>query len=185
MNIVEHRGLHGVLSLFPTPDTIGAQLLDRIPVYPGDVILEPHGGEGDLAELIRQRYPKNKLLVIEKDPFCRKILRHKGFEVVWHDFLEWEVPVDVIFANPPFSRNYQDTDHFRHAYEVATRMAFIMHEYSGFTRLGSPNYKPRVFQNWLDQIGAQRVMNPKDSFLDGKFPSKVSTCSVWVDKDKT
>ncbi len=186
MRIVEHPGLYGILSLYPTPDTVGAQLLDRVPVYPGDVILEPHGGEGDLAELIRDRYPNNQLLVIEKDPFLRKVLRRKGFTVVWHDFLEWEVKVDVIYANPPFSRNYQDIDHFCHGYRNLSeggRMAMIMHKYSGFTKIGAPRYKPRVFQNWLDLIGAQRAMNPAGSFLDGNFPSAVETCSVWLTKE--
>lgn len=186
MRIQEHAGLHGILSLYPTPYTMGDTLIDRIPVYPGDTILEPHGGEGDLAERIRARHPNNRLIVIEKDPFLRKVLRRKGFTVVWHDFLTWEVPVDVIIANPPFSNNYQDIDHFRHAYNRLTiggRMAFILHEYSGFTKIGSPMYKPRLFQNWLESVNAQRVMNPAGSFLDGKFPSRVSTCSVWLTKE--
>lgn len=187
MRIAEHAGLHGILSLYPTPSTVGWSLLDRVPVRPGDVILEPHGGEGDLAELIRQRYPNNRLLVIEKHPMLREKLRQRGFTVVWNDFLDWEVGVDVIYANPPFSRNYQDCDHFRHAYSLLNdggRMAFIMHEYSGFTRLGAPGYKPRVFQEWLDTVGAEREMNPAGSFLNGKFPSRVSTCSVWLTKGK-
>lgn len=179
----EALGLWGIPSFYPTPLSITDRLIDLACIQPKEVILEPSAGKGDIAQRIRQRYPNNPLYVGEKNLDLRRILVCQGFHLVTDDFLRWELPVDVIIQNPPFSNNYQDIDHFCQAWRTSRRcVVSLLHEYSGFTKIGSPRYKPRVFQDWMTRKGIRREMSPEGSFLNSEFPTNVRTCIVWGEK---
>lgn len=178
----EHLGLWGIPSFFPTPDRVANALIDRANIQPGDVILEPSAGKGNIARLIRERYPNNQLLVIERDPLLRLHLLVEGFDLVGTDFLTFREPVDVVIQNPPFSNNYQDIDHFCHAWRVARRcVVSLLHEYSVFKQFDRPTYKPMVFQRWLVRMGLSRTRVP-NGFLDSECATPVRTAIVWGSK---
>lgn len=173
----EHLGLYGVPSLFPTPAHIGEIMLSRLPRFsPTDVILEPSAGTGALASIIRAAYPNNPLFVIEKDPWLRLDLFKQGYLVLDHDFFRWREPVDWVVMNPPFSNNYQDINHFCHAWRIARKgVVSLLHQYSGFAKWG----KPQAFQNWFLRQNIQREMLEEGSFLESEMPSPVAVCMLW------
>lgn len=175
----EHIGLYGIPSFYPTPAALAQRLIDLADIQPGDTLLEPSAGNGAIARLIRQRYPKHELLVIEKDLLLRMELLSQGFRVVGKDFFTYTGQADWVIQNPPFSNNYQDIDHFCQAWRVARKgVVSLLHEYSGFMKFDSYRYKPAVFQRWLDAVGCQRQLNPEGSFLSSEKPSAVRTCVV-------
>lgn len=168
---------------FPTPRTLGIKLVSRILINPDDEIIEPSGGTGELAESILELYPWAKLKVVELQTGCVNVLKQKGFHGWQCDFLKFQRKADVFIANPPFRNDFQDIDHFYHAWELLKpggRIAFILHEYSAFPKWGTG--KPGQFVHFLNQIGAQREMNPPGSFANAKRPTKTGTCMVWAYK---
>ena len=176
----EHIGLNGVLSLYPTPVSLIYEMVDKLPIQPGDTILEPSAGTGAIARLLREEYPDNPLYVIEKDFWLKVNLTLDGFTVVDEDFFFFNKQVDWVIQNPPFSNNYQDINHFCQAWRVARKgVVSLLHEYSGFAPWG----KPKIFQNWFLKQGISRSMNPQGSFLTSEMPSNVSTCMLWGVKD--
>ncbi len=88
-------------------------------------ILEPSAGDGVIGELLRELFPTADLFVCEMDPYRRKILEKKGFQLLAEDFLKvrkGEVEsFDLIIMNPPFS----DEEHGKSAY-----IAHILHAFS-------------------------------------------------------
>ncbi|HMN10958.1 MAG TPA: class I SAM-dependent methyltransferase [Bellilinea sp.] len=168
---------------FPTPEHLALKLVQRIEIKPGERILEPSAGTGHIARVIRRLYPHNPLWVIERSWPMAKELKRQGFSGFCTDFLTFKRPVDVIIANPPFRNNFQDIDHFKHAWEILNpggRMAFILHEYSAFPKLSYG--KPYEFTRFLKEIKARGVKNPPGSFANAERPTNTGTSMVWVEK---
>lgn len=96
---------------YPTPETIAKIAVDMACIGPTDTVLEPSAGQGGLADFL----PKERTTCVEISELHYKILAAKGFNTVWHDFLDWWTPLrfDRIVMNPPFSdgrwRTHLDT----------------------------------------------------------------------------
>jgi trans-aconitate methyltransferase len=175
--------LLAVPNYFPTPAPLIERLLSKVIIRPGDTILEPSAGEGDIADYIRSCYPHNDLRVVEIEPALVRILKSKGFHGVQGDFLRYRQGADVIIGNPPFRNNFQDIDHFYHAWDILNpggRMAMILHGYSGFPLYNTG--KPERFGQFLTAIGAQKEKNPSGSFSTAKRRTHTDTCIVWATK---
>jgi hypothetical protein len=171
------------LQFYPTPRPLAIELVKKIPIYPADEILEPSAGRGAIADAIREMHPTAHLSCIEIDPQNVNVLQSKGYHGWRMDFLKHRRKYDVIIANPPFCGYWQDTDHFRHAWELLKpggRLAFIVHEFSAFPKF--PSGKPRRFADWLDVIGACREKNPPLSFSRSTRPTNTGTAMVWATK---
>lgn len=104
---------------FPTPKALAEQLVESVLNLPDNpAILEPSAGKGDLAEVIKEKYPNAHIDVIERMYSLREILELEGYNVVGDDFLEYNAKkYDIIFMNPPFE-NGQDIDHVTHAFSL-------------------------------------------------------------------
>lgn len=168
---------------FPTPIELGMELASLIPIYEEDDVVEPSAGFGDLMEAILKVYPFANLRAVEVQAGCVDVLKRKGFHGWQGDFLKFREPADVFIANPPFRSDFQDIDHFVHAWNLLRpggRMAFILHEYSAFPKYGFG--KPARFVKFLREIGAEKKMNPPGSFSNGKRPTNTGTAMVWVQK---
>ena len=108
-----------IKDFFPTPKELTYKLLNLLPkqeLYKIKYILEPSAGKGDLLENFKQNYENNsyrskdfdsrfKIDVIEINEDLNKLLRGKGCNVVWDDFLTFNPPrfYDLILSNVPFS----------------------------------------------------------------------------------
>lgn len=175
----EAPGLHGIPSFYPTPSETAGLLFQVIPVYPGDIILEPSAGDGSIARLIQQLFPRNPLWVIEKNPDLRATLH--AYKVVGSDFLLWKGEVDVIIGNPPFSNGYQDIDHFVHAWKQLRRggrISMLVHYYSAYRE---DRTKPAQFIKWFRSVGIQRALL-ENAFVTSRASSQVKVALLWGTK---
>lgn len=138
---------------FPTPKAIVERLVDLAEIKKGMTVLEPSAGKGDIAEVIREKYPKIALKVIEINMTLTRVLSAKGFKVQEGDFLNDTGFYDRIIMNPPFE-NGQDIAHVRWAYsrlKPGGRVVSIVGEGLFFRE----EKRSTEFREWLEKQDAQ------------------------------
>tara|TARA_R110000772_G_scaffold46279_3_gene105687 strand:+ start:594 stop:1322 length:729 start_codon:yes stop_codon:yes gene_type:complete len=101
---------------FHTDKTVAEQMINEILGYP-ERILEPSAGHGHLIDLLIERFPDSKIDAVELSELNFSILKEKykdnpNINLIQGDYLEFipDKKYDLIFANPPFSKN-QDIEH--------------------------------------------------------------------------
>lgn len=148
---------------FPTPPDVVERLLHLANILPGERVLEPSAGNGNIADAIRNAHPEVTLDVCEVSADLREILELKEHNLVAWDCLELAEPVyDTIVMNPPFEL-FQDIDHVRHAFDLLKsggRVVAIMGE-GVFFRSGR---KPDAFRDWLNEYGWEAEQLPGGTF---------------------
>lgn len=145
---------------YPTPPAIVARMIAEAHIAPGHSVLEPSAGTGNIADAIRQAGCEPVCIELAHD--LAEILREKGHNVVWRDFLEHSGTYDRILMNPPFE-NAQDIVHVRHAYTcLATGgiLVTIMSEGPFFRQ----DRKATDFRAWLNSVSGQSERLPERAF---------------------
>lgn len=103
---------------YPTPNEVIISMLSNIDLT-DKVVLEPHGGSGDLIDAIIERGAK-EVICCEKSENLAKICSDKADRFLKNDFLEVESNeishIDFIIANPPFSNA---DEHILHMWDIA------------------------------------------------------------------
>ncbi|MEH8123985.1 LPD38 domain-containing protein [Aeromonas veronii] len=168
------------IDFFPTPEEYAADLVDRLGIEPGMVVLEPSAGHGMLAEAARDAGATVEAVEVASD--LRDILQEKGFSLVGNDFMETTPSqrYDAVIMNPPFS-NDMDIDHVRHAFDhlkPGGRLAAIVSSMAG----QRSNKKNKAFREWLDDLGASEEMMPEGAFKDSLNPTSVRTKIITIEK---
>ncbi|MFM4747212.1 LPD38 domain-containing protein [Aeromonas veronii] len=168
------------IDFFPTPEEYAADLVDRLGIEPGMVVLEPSAGHGMLAEAARDAGATVEAVELAGD--LRDILQEKGFSLVGNDFMETTPSqrYDAVIMNPPFS-NDMDIDHVRHAFahlKPGGRLAAIVSSMAG----QRSNKKNKAFREWLDDLGASEEMMPEGAFKDSLNPTSVRTKIITIEK---
>ncbi|WP_180342928.1 LPD38 domain-containing protein [Aeromonas veronii] len=168
------------IDFFPTPEEYAADLVDRLGIEPGMVVLEPSAGHGMLAEAARDAGATVEAVELASD--LRDILQEKGFSLVGNDFMETAPSqrYDAVIMNPPFS-NDMDIDHVRHAFahlKPGGRLAAIVSSMAG----QRSNKKNKAFREWLDYLGASEEMMPEGAFKDSLNPTSVRTKIITIEK---
>jgi hypothetical protein len=155
---------------FPTPVSLIQKLIEQTGVNPGDTVLEPSAGKGDIIdELKRQLGNRVSVDAIEINPSLREILSVKGHTLIGNDFLE-TTPTpryDCILMNPPFE-NGMDIDHFFHALNFlapGASIGAIMGEGS-FSRSGKKEIRLR---EWREQHSDVWVSEPYENAFKDAF----------------
>lgn len=169
---------------FPTPRPLIDQMLREADIQPGESVLEPSAGKGDILDAIRETAPEANAVGIEQSASLAEIANLKGNDVQQGDFLEtrpMSAP-DKVVMNPPFEKG-QDIDHVRHAFEIVKpggRVVAIMSE-GVFFRSGK---KETAFREWLEEVGGTSVRIPSGAFTGaGAFrQTGVATRMVTIDK---
>lgn len=115
---MDHKSIFH-LDFFPTGrDIIINNMLFGLDIS-GKVILEPHGGKGDMINVLKEFEPKS-ILSCEKQPELALITANLCDRFLGNDFLEIKKEdishVDFIFANPPFSNQEH---HIKHMIDIA------------------------------------------------------------------
>ena len=108
--------LRHVPNFFPTPRRLIAQMIEIADIQPGQSVLEPSAGKGDLAEAVRTA--GGRVVCVELNATLVGLLRQKGFDVTAGDFLgvpEGTLAIDKVVANPPFDHG-SAVKHIRHAF---------------------------------------------------------------------
>ncbi len=162
---------------FPTPKSVIDKMLSRAGILPGQSVLEPSAGKGDIADAIRDSVPDAKIDTVEQQTKLAEILRLKGYPVEQSDFLEHKGQYDKIVMNPPFEKG-ADVDHVRHAYDLLKpggRLVAIMSPHAEF----ASDAKSRAFREWLDTVGESEKL-PESSFQ--KSGTGVNSRMVVIDK---
>lgn len=147
---------------FPTPKTLIDRMLRKLDIHPGDEVLEPSAGKGDIADAIRETHPDAKLQLIEVNSQLCDLLTLKGFIPYQADFLQAQGECDKIAMNPPFEKG-QDIEHVRHAYGLLRpcgRLVAIMSTGPFFRK----DKKSVAFMKWLEEIDAFTSAIDADAF---------------------
>jgi hypoxanthine-guanine phosphoribosyltransferase/ribosomal protein S18 acetylase RimI-like enzyme len=166
---------------FPTPKKIVDQMIDIADIQPGDKVLEPSAGKGDIAEAIMARGVTPDAYEISHN--LREILKMKGIEAK-PDFMEGDAAAsyDKIVMNPPFE-NGMDMTHVQRAYQMLNpggRVVAIMSEGPFFRS----DAKSLAFRDWLDSLDAVIEPMEEGSFAgdDAFRQTGVRTRMVMIDK---
>lgn len=165
---------------FPTPKAIVEKMLDEADIKPGEKVLEPSAGKGNIADAIRESYPDNALDVVEWNASLNELLSEKGHNVVGVDFLQHSGEYDKIIMNPPFEKG-QDIDHIRHAYSLLKdggRVVCVMSEGPFYRN----DKKATEFREWLDSLGGVSEKLPEGAFKNAERSTGVNTRLVVIDK---
>jgi predicted RNA methylase len=166
---------------FPTPTPLAERMVILAGIEPGQSVLEPSAGKGNIAMAVREHQPAAQLICIEFHHELAELLRLKGFSLAAeHDFLLHRGQYDRIVMNPPFEK-FQDIAHVRHAYDCLApggRLVSIMGEGAFFR-------KERVaeeFRAWLETVHASIERLPDRSFLNSERSTGTATRLVVIDK---
>jgi len=164
---------------FPTPKPLVDNLLDEAGIEPGDLVLEPSAGMGDIANALKATGAT--VHVGEYQHSLYELLELQGHEMVSRDFLAYNPGeiYDKIVQNPPFEGG-QDIDHVLHAYDLLKpggRLVSIMGEGAFF----QSTKKPAAFRTWLNEVGWSQK-NPEGSFKSATRSTGVATRTVVIDK---
>lgn len=97
-------------NFYPTSDWLIDKMLDKVNMYKVSRILEPSAGKANILDRIKERgkadrYSRVKsLFAIELDPNLQAIIRSKGYNIIFNDFLQLETyqKFHLIIMNPPF-----------------------------------------------------------------------------------
>lgn len=174
------RNLIGVKipGYFNTPPAIVERLMSVADIRPGQRVLEPSAGAGDIADAIRAQGVTPD--VVEIASSLRKILEAKGYNIVEHDFMQYNGgPYDRIVMNPPFE-NAQEIDHVLHAYQLLApggRIVSVMSEGPFFRQ----DKKSTAFRDFVDNYGWSEKL-PDGSFLKSRNSTGVNTRVVVIEK---
>ena len=104
---------------FPTPEPVGRRMVELARIEPGDLVLEPSAGKGDLIELALEA--EAVVHAVEVSSTLVELLRvrfsDEVLDIEHDDFLGVEVrPIfDAVLMNPPFEKG-ADAEHIRLAY---------------------------------------------------------------------
>lgn len=171
-----------IAGFFPTPDAVARRMIALLAIQPGETVLEPSAGRGDLIEAVLRAHPGTYVECYEIAPVLHRILTMKGFQVRGFDFLI-ESPAgdsyDKIIANPPFE-DLADIDHVRHMYEhlkPGGRLVSVMSEAAFFRG----DRKAVEFRAWLESVGGRSERLDSNTFLSSDRPTGVQTRLVIVD----
>ena len=106
-----------------------------VPNASGKIVLEPHGGSGNLIDHLKA-VGADMVLTCEKNEKLAEISKQKADEFLGYDFLELKkkdvAHIDMIVMNPPFS---EQAAHIEHAINIAPEGCHIVSlcNYDSFT----------------------------------------------------
>jgi len=173
--LLTHKGF------FPTPDVLSQRVAEEADLEPGQLVLEPSAGLGDMARVVEAHEPGIRLHVGEFHETLRGVLEDQDREIVSRDFLAYNPgPIyDRIVQNPPFESR-QDIDHVLHAYDLLKPGGRLVSIISAGPMYGNSK-KDRAFRTWLDEVGWSEKL-PEGAFKKATRSTGVQTYLVVVDK---
>lgn len=183
---------------YPTPESLIKRMVDKLGVdYKRRIkyILEPSAGRGDLIDGYIKQYESGqningywmkgnkannlKIDTIELDENLINVLRGKGYNVVFNDFLEFN-PVrfyDLIIANFPFSNGVK---HFLKAIEIQGRTGGEILAIINAETIKNTYSKERLYlKQQLDMYEAD-IEFIENAFVDADRETEVEIALVYV-----
>jgi predicted RNA methylase len=161
------------IDFFPTPPPLAQRMVQLANVNPGEHVLEPSAGKGDIADAIRSA--GGKVDVVELSNTLRAVLEAKGHKLVGTDFETFEPtePYDAIVMNPPWSGG-ADVRHVMRAYDMLKpggRLVALMSMHASF----ASDKASVAFRGWMEELGASSEKHGAEDFksqwMSGGIPS--------------
>lgn len=152
------------LDFFPTPAGEAQRMVQMAGIKAGDRVLEPSAGNGNIADAAAAAGAKVDVLEISSQ--LREILKVKGYNVVGHDFLEYEPDekYDAVLMNPPFS-NRLDATHIMRAYDMVKPGGKLV-AIAGEGVFFGADRKAVEFRDWLERHSALVEQLQQRTFQD-------------------
>jgi 16S rRNA G1207 methylase RsmC len=163
----------GIPGYFPTPEPLAERLVEMARIEPGNTILEPSAGTGNLIDGILKNHPDVRISYCEMNCFLLDILRGKyegvngvrflGRDCFDIDTTQGENRFDRVIMNPPFERG-QDVDHLLRAWYslLAPRGVLVAIVSAGvFSRADK---KAKLFREFIQNAKAVVHDVPAESF---------------------
>lgn len=156
-----------IFGFVPTPVALAADLVEILAPQPGDLVLEPNGGTGRLADAVARIVGADRVDVVEPVEDLRAVLTAKGYRLVGRDFAEYAAPAEgyrKIIMNPPFEGG-ADIAHIRRAAGMLApggRLVAICGDGAFYRQ----DRAAREFRDWLDACGAVVDRLPAGSFAE-------------------
>lgn len=167
----------------PTPLSTARKVVADADIQPGQRVLEPSAGSGNLAAAIREAGVEPD--VIEVNPDLRQLLALEGYQVVGEDFLAFNPSeserYDRIVMNPPFD-DRRDIKHVRHAFDVALAPGGRLAAIVSTSSIEGSGAQETAFRTWLDQHGADYARLPEDTFAQSDVQKHVQTSLIVLSK---
>lgn len=191
------------LAFFPTPKKLAAEIVERLNLRPGMMVLEPSAGTGRIVDALLAA--KLGVIFCERSEEMRLALYKRlsalkgreapfGAGMVPHDdFLDYFPQVnmdfigfDAVAMNSPFKRcgKGDHLEHTRHAYEMLKpigKLASVLPRSVEFRQ----DKRYREFRLWLNQLGTQGHRFSLDRLPDDSFKESgtgVSTNLLIIEK---
>ena len=170
-----------ILDYYPSPPPVAKRVVEKAEIQPGETVLEPHAGSGELCDAVLEICPDAVLEVAEIDFDLQNLLILKGYNLVGSDCLKLTGSYNKIVANPPFTKG-ADCIHVRHLYErcLARKGRLVSIMSPAWTQNNRKPYKD--FKNWFELMRGKYEILPKGSFKTSKRATGVSTILVTLDK---
>ena len=149
---------------FPTPASLARAMVKIAHIQPGDEVLDPSAGKGDIADAVKEQHPDNPLLLVERNYTLAELLGLKGYDVHRADIMKVQGEVDRIIMNPPYERG-QDAEHVRHCFDLLKRGGRLV----ALMSVGPFHREDRKsveFRRWLESPAVKIFMDEelKDAF---------------------
>lgn len=150
------------VDFFPTPFALAQEMAELANIQPGQKVLEPSAGSGNLAQAAREAGAHVDCWEISST--LRDLLTLKGFTLAGHDFTEAApAPIyDAVLMNPPFS-NRQDADHIQRAHAMLKPGGCLV-AIAGEGVFNGQDAKAVQFRTWLTAQNAQVQKLPPGTF---------------------
>lgn len=149
-------------------------------VQDGHKVLEPSAGVGLLAEGIIRHNPNIDLDCIELNSDCKKVLREKGFNVIWSNFLDFKPKYlyDRVIGAPNFKDNV-DCQHVMKMYECVKPGGKVISIMSPYWMTGDSELQTN-FREWLQDKSYNITMLPDNSYVEDGIT--VPTILITIEK---
>lgn len=175
-----------IRGFFPTQDErVHREIMHHAELEPGMLVLEPHGGQGDLIEAIYRECSSVRVETGEFNDLLFNILEVKGYEPRYRDFLETkglENRYDRVIGNPPWGAEFKpaiELKHIRKMYECTKPEGRIVTLIpSCLERNQSAEYIE--FLEWLDILEADILELPKRCFAQNKVSRTLTDAKLLV-----
>lgn len=132
---------------FPTPEKLGSEVVRLAQLEPGQTVLEPGAGKGDLADLVRALHT-NPPDTCEINYRLRQLLEAKGHRIIAPDVYDLRSGTyDRIVMNPPFEKG-EDARQVQHCFDHLLAPGGRLVSIVGAGILSSERGK--AFRDWLD-----------------------------------
>jgi phospholipid N-methyltransferase len=150
------------VDFFPTPAALAQKMAELANIQPGQKVIEPSAGSGNLAQAAREAGAHVDCWEISST--LRDLLALKGFTLAGHDFTEaTPAPIyDAVLMNPPFS-NRQDADHIQRAHAMLKPGGCLV-AIAGEGVFNGQDAKAAQFRDWLTAQNAQVQKLPPGTF---------------------